>query len=101
MSLRTRKVGLVIVLFASDNFLTKINFYLDKNVRVVKTNSIARFVKRKDCIEEVLARLASKDGLSFRQIVISNDLRNGLVARGYNDIPDSVNGVIYKITKFA
>jgi len=41
----------------------------------------------------VLARLTSRDGLSFRTICTSLDIRLGLTARGFSDIPKSVSGV--------
>lgn len=69
--------------------------------RPSKQKSIVNYVKRKDSLEEVIARCAAKDGFTFNQIATSEDLRKGFVARGYENIPNSVTGIISHISRFA
>ena len=53
-------------------------------------NKITNFLKRVNTLEEVISRLAAKDGLSFRQIANSDDIRKGLQARGFKNVPASI-----------
>lgn len=48
----------------------------------------------------MLARLASRDGLSFRTICTSLDIRLGLISRRFSDIPKSVSGVSNAIKNY-
>ena len=74
---------------------------MNANTCAKPSGTLDRFVFRKGCLEEILARFAARDGLSFLQIANSVDLRKGLVAQGYQDIPKSGTGVAMKISKFA
>ena len=40
-------------------------------------------------LSEVLARMTARDGLSFNIFIKSYDIREGLKARGFKDIPKS------------
>lgn len=45
--------------------------------------------KKTEQLCEILARMVARDGLPFRIFSSSEDIRKGLVARGYQDIPKS------------
>lgn len=44
-----------------------------------------------DTLAQVLARMSALDGLSFRVLIDSQDIRQGLIARGFWDIPETVD----------
>ena len=47
-----------------------------------------------------LSRLTACDGLSFRVIVTSKDLRRGLVAMGFSQVPTSVDSIKQQVMKY-
>lgn len=57
-----------------------------------KTSQITDFFNTKnDCFDEVLSRMTALDGLPFRVFCTSIELRKSLIARGFKNIPKSVN----------
>lgn len=72
------------------------DFKLPSQIRQDKTKKIHSYFGSTTC-EETIARLAAKDGITFRQIASSVDIRKGLEARGFKDVPTSVHGVVSKI----
>lgn len=58
-----------------------------------KSGLITQYFPTDNNLPAVLARLTSRDGLSFRIICTSLDIRLGLTARGFSDIPKSVSGI--------
>ncbi|XP_011859119.1 PREDICTED: uncharacterized protein LOC105556635 [Vollenhovia emeryi] len=69
--------------------------------KVIKSGSITQYFPTDNCLPAVLARLTSRDGLSFRIICTSLDIRLGLTARGFSDIPKSVSGVSNIVKNFS
>ena len=53
------------------------------------TNYFSTTSKEEENLSEVLARMAAKDGISFSTNCNSIDIRAGLVARGYKNVPKS------------
>lgn len=52
----------------------------------------------------MLARMAAKDGLNFRQIANSSEIHKGLAARGFgktDTIPKTINTVVANVKRFA
>jgi len=47
----------------------------------------------------VLSRLTACDGLSFRVIAMSKDLRRGLMAMGHSHVPTSVESIRQQVLK--
>lgn len=59
-----------------------------------KTSQITDFFNRKnECFDEVLSRITALDGLPFRVFCTSIELRKSLIARGFKNIPKSVNTI--------
>lgn len=46
-----------------------------------------------ESLEKVIARMASVDGIPFQMFCTSEDIRKGLLARGFGDIPRSPNTI--------
>lgn len=59
------------------------------------------FTKEKLNLAEKLARMVAKDGLTFKVFTTSQDLRDGLIAQGFKNIPKSPNTIRKIVTKFA
>ena len=57
------------------------------------TNYFSATSKKEENLSEVLARMEAKDGISFSTICNSNDIRAGLVAQGYKNVPKSRNTI--------
>jgi len=51
-------------------------------------------------LQATLSRLTACDGLSFRVIVMSKDLRRGLVAMGLSQLPTSVNSIKQQVMQY-
>lgn len=66
-----------------------------------KVQKLTNFFSSKNSLEIVVSRLVALDGLSFSVIVTSKDIRNGLAAQGFTNIPTSVNGVKSAVMKYA
>lgn len=75
----------------------KINLIKRKNEEEVAqgSKSIAPpfFVSTDETLPAVLARITAKDGLPFRVICVSDDIRKGLLARGFRNVPTSSNTI--------
>jgi len=67
----------------------------DKPKRGAFGGSMLSFIVRKNdnTLPATLARMTARDGLPFRVFVTSSDLRRGLVALGFGNLPKSVNNV--------
>lgn len=66
-----------------------------QSVTVKHSNSITKYLKieKKDTLSEILARMTARDGLPFSIICTSIEIRKGLSARNFNDIPVSPNTI--------
>lgn len=58
---------------------------------------IVDFLRPKANLEDVLARMAAKDGLNFRQIAKSTVIHKGMAARGFDNIPKTINTVVASV----
>ena len=67
----------------------------DKPKRGAFGGSMLSFIVRKNdnTLPATLAWMTARDGLPFRVFVTSSDLRRGLVALGFGNLPKSVNNV--------
>lgn len=65
-----------------------------------KKRTIVQYFSKACPIDAVLARLSAKDGISFHTICKSEDIRQGLVARGFNDIPRTHQGIRHRVEMF-
>ena len=54
-----------------------------------------------DTLAATLARMTARDGLSFRVCATSPDIRKGLHARGFGDVPTSADGVRQRVINYA
>lgn len=54
-----------------------------------------------DTLDQVLARMASLDGIRFQLFCTSEDIRKGLAARGFKDIPKSPNTIRKRVLRYA
>src|SRR5580700_10152957 len=68
----------------------------DRDVKISKFLTAS-----KTSLEEVLARLTSSDGLPFRIFETSADIRKGLTAQGYTNLPKSQNSVKKMVMNYA
>lgn len=59
------------------------------------------FFAEKEYLEEVIARMASLDGISFNLFCTSEDIRKGLIARGFKNIPTSPNTIRKYVLSYA
>lgn len=64
-----------------------------KNKKPKITSYFPTTSKKDECLPEVFARMAAKDGISFNTICNSSDIRAGLVARGFKNVPKSRNTI--------
>jgi hypothetical protein len=60
-----------------------------------KSNLITSFFKtdKNERLAKVLARMTARDGLSFNIFNTSIDIREGLIARGFKELPKSANTI--------
>lgn len=59
------------------------------------------FVSTDETLPAVLARMTAKDGLPFRVICVSDDIRKGLLARGFRNVPTSSNTIQKMVGAYA
>lgn len=57
--------------------------------------------QKKEQLCEILAAMVARDGLPFRIFCSSEDIRKGLHARGYNDLPKSAATIKSMITEYS
>lgn len=62
-----------------------------------KIVTLHKFFSRSTPLDTALARMAAKDNISFSTICNSEDIRLGLLARGYCDIPKSPEGIRLRV----
>lgn len=62
---------------------------------VPQTKKITDFddISKSNTLEACIARMAAKDGISFNVIASSDDIRKGLIARGFENPPKSATSV--------
>lgn len=67
------------------------------------SSNLLQFFKltQDDSLSAVLAWMCALDGLPFLTICTSDDIRKGLLARGFNQIPSSANTIRKMITEYA
>lgn len=63
-------------------------------------SKIVQFFTNVSPLEAVLARMAVKDSISFRTIANFEDIRQGLLARGFTGIPKTHDGVRQKVKSY-
>lgn len=66
----------------------------------VKKSTIIQYFSRTSPLDAVIARMAAKDNISFNAICNSEDIRQGLLARGFNDIPKTHQGIKVKVESY-
>lgn len=71
-----------------------------KPCTVPKQTNIPNYFSKVSRLEVVLARMAAKDGFSFRAIAKSEDIRLGLLARGFDGIPQTHEGIRQKVKSY-
>lgn len=54
-----------------------------------------------ETLQEVIARMAALDGIPFLMFCTSEDIRKGLIARGFRDIPKSPNTIRKYVLNYA
>lgn len=54
-----------------------------------------------ETLDQVLSRMAALDGIPFQLFCTSEDIRKGLLARGFTDIPQSPNTIRKYILRYA
>lgn len=57
--------------------------------------------KEAESLDQVVARMASLDGIPFQLFCTSEDIRKGLTARGFKDIPKSPNTIRKLVLHYA
>lgn len=64
---------------------------------------ITTFFRNTECdtLDQVLARMASLDGISFQLFCKSENIRKELTARGFKDIPTSPNTIKKYVLRYA
>lgn len=67
------------------------------------TSKITDFYGKSDneSLDEVISRMAALDGISFQLFCTSEDIRKGLIARGFKDVPKSPNTIRKYVLDFA
>ncbi|XP_055548367.1 uncharacterized protein LOC129731962 [Wyeomyia smithii] len=71
-----------------------------KSATSSKNSNIMQYFSNVSQLEIVLARMAAKDCISFRTIARSEDIRQGLLARGFTGIPKTHDGVRQKVKSY-
>lgn len=59
------------------------------------------FSTDKESLDLILSRMTAKDGFSFNVFITSTDLRNLLIAKGYNDLPTSAVSIRNRVVNYS